>query len=123
LAVGFPWIFPILTGLIDLLLVYIVLDLWLGGTVVVAGNGAIRARHSLLGVSRSRTLYAGEIAAIDLPINMQTQGRYGRPYYQVRARRTNGRKVSLGDGIRNKRHAEWLADQMRTAVGVRRSPR
>jgi hypothetical protein len=119
LYIGFPWIFAILTGLVDLLLVYVVLDLWLGATVVVAGNGALRARHTLLGMSSSRALYAGEIAAIDLHINMQTQGRYGTPYYQVRARLTNGRKVSLGDGIRNKRHAEWLAAQMRAAVGMK----
>jgi hypothetical protein len=119
LYIGFPWIFPILTGLVDLLLVYIVLDLWLGATVVVAGNGTLRARHTLLGVGASRTLFKGEVASIDLHINMQTQGRYGTPYYEVRARLTSGRKVSLGDGIRNKRHAEWLAAQMRASIGLK----
>jgi len=65
--------------------------------------------------------YAAEIASIDLHINMQTQGRYGTPYYQVRARLKSGRKASLGDGIRNKRHAEWLAAQMRAAIGMRQA--
>jgi len=116
---GFPWIFRILTGLVDLLLVYIVLDLWLGATVVVAGNGTLRARHTLLGVGASRTLFKGEVASIDLHINMQTQGRYGTPYYEVYARLTNGRRVSLGDGVRNKRHAEWLAAQMRASIGLK----
>jgi len=115
---SFPWIFRILTGLVDLLLVYVVIDLWLGTTVVVAGNGTLRVRHTVLGAGSTRTLHAAEIASIDLHINMQTQGRYGTPYYEVRARLTNGRKVSLGDGIRNKRHAEWLAAQMRASIGV-----
>ena len=94
---GFPWFFRIVTGLVDLLLVYVVIDLWLGATVVIAGNGTVRVRHSVLGAGRARTLAAAEIASIDLPINMQTQGRYGTPYYEVRARLTNGRKVSLGE--------------------------
>jgi hypothetical protein len=116
---GFPWIFPIVTGLVDLLLVYIVIDLWLGASVVVAGNGTLRVRHTVLGAGARRTLHAAEIASIDLHINMQTQGRYGTPYYELRARLKSGRKASLGDGIRDKRHAEWLAAQMRAAIGLK----
>jgi hypothetical protein len=116
---GFPWFFQILTGLVDLLLVYVVIDLWLGVTNVVAANGALHVRHSVLGAGRQRALPAADIAGIDLHINMQTQGRYGTPYYQVRARLKNGRTAGLADGIRNKRHAEWLAAQMRAAIGLR----
>jgi hypothetical protein len=116
---GFPWIFPILTGLIDLLLVYVVLDLCLGTTVVAAGNGTLRVRRTMLGAGRVRTLAAAEIASIDLHISMQTQGRYGTPYYDLRARLKSGRKVTLGSGVRNKRHAEWLVSQMRAAIGLK----
>jgi hypothetical protein len=119
LYLGFPWIFPILTGLVDLFLVYVVIDLWLGVTVVIAGNGTLRVRHTILGAGGTRTLSAAEIAAIELHISMQTQGRYGTPYYEVRARLRSGRKASLGSGVRDKRHAEWLAAQMRAAIGVK----
>jgi hypothetical protein len=118
-SLGFPWIFPILTGLIDLLLIYSALELWLGMSVVTAGHGALRVRHSLLGIGGTRVIPAADIAAIELHISMQTQGRHGTPYYQVRARLASGRKASLGSGIRNKRHAEWLAAQMRAAIGVK----
>ena len=74
---------------------------------------------TLLGAGARRTLAAAEIASIDLHINMQTQGRFGTPYYEVRARLKNGRVASLGDGIRNKRHAEWLAAQMRASIGLK----
>jgi len=116
---GFPWFFRIVTGVVDLLLVHVVIDLWLGATVVIAGNGTLRVRHAVLGAGRSRTLRAADIASIDLHINMQTQGRFGTPYYEVRARLKNGRVASLGDGIRNKRHAEWLAAQMRASIGLK----
>ena len=115
----FPWIFPILTGLVDLLLVYVVVDLWLGKTVVTAGNGMLRVRHTVLGAGGSRLLAAAEIASIDLHISMQTQGRYGTPYYELRARLKTGRTVTLGSGVANKRHAEWLAAQMRDAIGLK----
>ena len=117
---GFPWFFRIVTALVDLLLLSVVIDLWLGVTVVVAGNGTLRVRHTVLGLGNTRTLYAAEIASIELHINMQTQGRYGTPYYEVRATLKSGRKSNLGDGIGNKRHAEWLAEQMRNSIGLRR---
>jgi hypothetical protein len=116
---GFPWIFPFFTALVDLLLLYVTVELWLGTTSILAGNGELRVRHTLLGCGSSRTLFGGEIAAIDLHIGMQTQGRYGTPYYDVRARLKSGRKVTLGSGVRNKRHAEWLAAQMRAAANVK----
>jgi hypothetical protein len=50
---------------------------------------------------------------------MQTQGRFGTPYYEVRAGSRTARRLSLGDGIRNKRHAEWLAAQMRASIGLK----
>jgi len=76
-------------------------------------------RHSVLGAGGSRTLTAAEIATIELHISMQTQGRYGTPYYEIRARLRSGRKASLGSGVRNKRHAEWLAAQMRASIGLK----
>jgi hypothetical protein len=117
--VGFPWIFPIVTGLFDLLLLYIAIDLWLGVTTVTAGTGALRVRHTLLGMGGTRVIDAADVAAIELHISMQTQGRHGTPYYQVRARLKNGRKASLGGSVRNKRHAEWLAAQMRSSIGMK----
>jgi hypothetical protein len=116
---GFPLIFPIVTGLFDLLLIYIVIDLWLGATVVTTAAGTLRVRRSVVGSGSIRTVAAAEIARIELHIAMQTQGRFGTPYYDVRARLKNGRKVTLGTGIRNKRHAEWLADRIGGAIGVR----
>ena len=114
--VGFPWIFPIVTGLFDLLLLAIVFDLWLGTTVMTVADCTARRRHGLVGFGRTRTIAGAEIARIELNISMQTSGRYGTPYYDVRAVLTNGRKASLADGIRSKRHAEWIAAELRARL-------
>jgi hypothetical protein len=107
------------TGLFELLLAFITLELWLGTTTVTAAAGQLRVRHTLLGIGGTRVIAAAEVASIELHIGMQTQGRYGTPYYDVRARLKSGRKRTLGSGVRNKRHAEWLAAQMRAAVGLK----
>jgi hypothetical protein len=118
---GVPWIFPIVTGLFDLLLVWIVTSLWFGTTTVNASAGEVRVRRSTLGLGGTRTVAAADVAALELHIGMQTQGRFGTPYYDVRARLKNGRKVTLGSGVRNKRHAEWLADRIASAAGIKRA--
>ena len=116
---GFPWFFPIVTGLFDLLLGFITLELWLGTTTVTAAAGELRVHHTLLGIGGTRVIAAADVASIELHIGMQTQGRYGTPYYDLRARLKSGRKRTLGSGVRNKRHAEWLAAQTRAAVGIK----
>lgn len=116
---GFPWFFPIVTGLFDLLLAFITLELWLGTTTVTAAAGELRVRHTLLGIGGTRVIAAADVASIELHIGMQTQGRYGTPYYDLRARLKSGRKQTLGSGVRNKRHAEWLAAQMRASIGLK----
>jgi hypothetical protein len=55
---------------------------------------------------------------IEVHISMQTTGRSGTPYYEIRATTGSGRRRSLGSGIRNKAHAESLAHEMRAAIGL-----
>ena len=118
-TLGFPWLFPIVTGLFELLLIAIVADLWFGATTVTIGAGVVRRRHTILGLGATRAIPVADIVQIELPITMQTSGRSGTPYYELRAKRTSGRKLSLGGGIRDKRQAEWLAAEMRAAIGLR----
>jgi hypothetical protein len=117
IALDAPVIFPLVTGLFELLLLVIVTDLWLGTTTVTINPRTIRCRHTIAGIGATRVMAPSEISKIDLHISMQTTGRSGTPYYEIRATKRNGRRGSLGSGIRNKAHAEWLAREMRTAVG------
>ena len=51
-------------------------------------------------------------------VSMQTSGRSGTPYYEIRATTRAGRRHALGNGISKKAHAEWLANDMRSAIGL-----
>jgi len=115
----FPWIFIVVTALVEMLMLFIIADLWCGSTTVIIGSGAVQRRRSLLGIGAWRTIPFADISSVILNISMQTTGRAGTPYYEIRAMLKNGRRCALGDGIRKKRHAEWLASQMRTAIGLK----
>ena len=118
IAIDAPVLFPLLTGLFELLLLVIAADLWLGTTTVTVGPHTVRCRQAIAGLGTTRVIAATDIVKIALHISMQTTGRSGTPYYEIRATTGAGRHRSLGSGIRNKAHAEWLAQEMRSAIGL-----
>jgi hypothetical protein len=119
IAIDAPLLFPLLTGLFELLLLVIAADLWLGTTTVTVGPHTVKCRQAIAGVGTTRAIASTDIVKFDLHISMQTTGRSGTPYYEIRATTGAGRHRSLGSGIRTKAHAEWLAQEMRSAIGLR----
>jgi len=117
-ALEFPRIFVVATGLVELLLLLIVADLWCGSITVTIGVGTVRRRHGLFGFGGTRVIPCQNIKSLDLHIGMQSSGRSGIPYYDLRAQFHAGKHKHLGDGIRNKRHAEWLIERMRQEIGL-----
>jgi hypothetical protein len=117
-ALDFPWIFVVATAGFELLLLYIVLDGWFGTTTVTIGSDSVRRRTTLLGMGSTRSIPNRSITRLDLHISMQSTGRSGTPYYELRATLDTGKRKHLGSGIRNKRYAEWLADRMRSEIGL-----
>ncbi len=118
---GAPIIFPIVTALVGVLLVWGSLSLWFGVTRVRVEYGSLRIKSGLFGLGRERTYAASEIAKIEPRIGMQ----WGTtPYYDIRVTLTGGsaqpaRRRSrtaahrtAGGNIRDKREAEALAAAM-----------
>jgi hypothetical protein len=110
---GAPIVFPIVFGLFAVLLVWLVLDQWLGVSRVTAGDGAVSVASGLVTASRERRLPAGEVAEVITRIGMQAGG---TPYYDVVVVRRDGKKMVAGRGIRDKREAEWVARLIRAGV-------
>ncbi|MSO20399.1 MAG: hypothetical protein EXQ56_08025 [Acidobacteria bacterium] len=119
IVLKFPWFFRVITGVFELLLILIMIDLWLGTTTLTVGGGMVRTLRTVLGLGWRNAIPFENITKFDLHINMQTSGRRGTPYYALRATLLNGRHRTLVSGIRDKRQAEWLAAQMRSAIGLR----
>jgi len=113
---GAPIVFPLVFGLFAVLLIWAVLDQWLGVSRVRAGDGTVSVASGLVTAGRERRLAAGQVAAVTTRIGMQAGG---TPYYDVVVVRRDGRKVVAGRSIRDKREAEWVAGLIREGVAPR----
>jgi len=110
---GAPLLFPIVFGLFALLMLWVVVDLWLGTTRVVASAAGLEITSGLLGIGRTRSVATDQIAEIDLKIRMQ-MGK--RPYYDIIVRTRSGKRIPAGRVIRDKAEADWLVERIRFAL-------
>jgi hypothetical protein len=109
-----PIAFPIVTGLIGLLILVGVLDLWLEVSRVRVDAGTLTWAKGYLFPGRERTVDGSEIADVIASIGMQAGTTV---YYDVAVVRKNGKKIKVGRSVRDKREAEWLAGTIKSALG------
>jgi hypothetical protein len=111
-----PVIFPIVFGLFTLLFGFIWLSLLAGKRVIIEHKQAT-VRTTLLGFTTSeRNVAAAEIQAIAMKIGMQTGEKV---FYDLHFISRNGRKIGAGGMIRNKREAEWIAEEMKRLLNLK----
>jgi hypothetical protein len=114
-----PLLFPVVSGLFGVLLVYGTLEIWLGTSRVTVAGSTIAVAAGYFYPRKERIFAASEIADISTTIGMQAGS---RPYYDVVILRKNGKKVVAGRSMRDKREAEWLAATMKSALGLQSKP-
>jgi hypothetical protein len=112
---GAPLVFPIVFGIFELLLVWGTLQIWLGVSRVTLDAETLAVASGYVYPGRERRLAAREIADVTTAIGMQAGP---TPYYDVVILRKDGKKVTAGRSIRNKREAEWLAVTIKGALGL-----
>jgi hypothetical protein len=110
-----PLIFPIVFGLFGVLLVYVMLEIWLGVSRVTMDAGFVTVASGYLSPGTERRISASEVAEVSTAIGMQAGT---TPYYDIVIRRMDGKKVIAGRAVRNKREAEWLAAMIRKELGA-----
>jgi hypothetical protein len=113
-----PFIFPLVFGFFSVLLIYITVQLWLGTTRVVIGGSGLTVQSGLLGVGKVRQIALAEIASISDRIAAQQGGSSGTAYYDIELTLQDGKKVTLGHTVRDKRETEWLVAEMGRLAGV-----
>jgi hypothetical protein len=112
---GVPTVFPVIFGLLGLLILVGVLDLWMGVYRVPGDAGTLTVATGYLYPGRERSIPASDIADVVSMMGMRS-GRV--PYYDIVILRKNGKKIRAGRAVRDKREAEWLAGIIRNALGV-----
>jgi hypothetical protein len=110
---GAPIIFPIVFSLFGILILLLTLDAWLKVTRVTVEPGSITVASGYFTTGAGKTIDSREIADVTPTSTMQGGG---TAYYDVTIVRKDGKKVSAGSGIRDKREAEWLAATLKGSL-------
>lgn len=114
-ALHVPLIFVLGWGFFEVILGLILLSL-LAAVRVRVGDGAVTIEKSLAGlVYSSRRIAAGEISGVTSVAGMTVDNTV---YNQLRISYSGNRSFDFADGIRDKREADWLADQIGQRLGL-----
>ena len=113
ISFGAPTLLVVVFVCFGLLVLWGVLELWLRVTRVTADAGTVVLASGYLAPARERSIPMGEIADVKTRIGMQAGGTV---YYDLVLVRANGRSVTAGHSIRDKREAEWLAATLKQAL-------
>jgi hypothetical protein len=112
-AADAPWLFLVVFGLFELLLVVGVLQFWFGVSRVAADRVQVTVAQGYLFPGRERTIPTGQIANVITKIGMQAGS---TPYYDVVLVRKGGKPVIAGRYVREKREAEWVVQTLKAAL-------
>ena len=106
---GAPILFPILFGLFAVLIFLGVLDLWLWSSMTEVRYGTLRVRTGLFGIGKTWTYAVDQIQTIKAESGMQSGNRL---YYMLRLYTTDGKKHTLGKGLRNQSDANRIVEML-----------
>jgi len=103
-------------GLLDFFLIVAVIRSALSATRIVAGNGAISWRRSVLGIGKTHELQISQVDSILASTSLQ-QG--SSTLYSVILKSKSGKKITLVDDIESRQEARWIVWQIEKRAGLR----
>ena len=114
IRLGAPFIFPVIFGLIDILLVACLLDMLFWSNRVEATRELVTAYGGILGIGPTRVIPSADVASFDVARGMQSGNKL---YYSLKVKTQTGRTYTLGKRVGSKRQAEALTDRLYAATG------
>jgi hypothetical protein len=102
-------------GLLDFFLILAVIRSALSATRIVAGNGVISWRRSVLGFGKTHEMQISDVDAILASTSIQ-QG--SSTLYSVILKSKSGKKYTLVDDIESRQEARWIVWQIEKRAGL-----
>ncbi|MFW6303254.1 MAG: hypothetical protein ACOC2L_01415, partial [Candidatus Sumerlaeota bacterium] len=112
-SLGAPFFFTLIFGLIDIVLLYGMLHVWLFTSRVETARGRMKVASGMLVPASSSEFAADDIKDIDLHQSM-TSG--SKVFYSLQARLGSGKKVLLARYIDNRRMGKTLIDEIQREI-------
>jgi hypothetical protein len=108
-----PFIFPLIFGAIDLLMVVFTVDLWFRRSRVVATPSQVLIETAWLGFKKQQTLKVAEVTSIATDVGSSAGH---TAYYDLKIRTRDGRYFTAAKSLGSKPETDWLVRQMVAAV-------
>jgi FtsH-binding integral membrane protein len=108
-----PFLFPLVFGVMDLLMAAFVFDLWFRRSRVVVGSESVTIQKAWLAFKKEQRFQAGEIKDITSEIGA-TAGHAA--YHDLKIRTRAGRQITAASNLASKPEADWLVRQMSAAL-------
>lgn len=107
-----------IVGILDFFLILASIHATLLSTRILAGNGMISWRRSVLGIGFSRQVQIPEVESILPATSMQQASSSGSTLYSLRLRTKNGKSHTLADDIESRQEARWIVSQIEKRTGL-----
>ncbi len=112
---GAPMPLVVIFGVMDMVVFAVVFGLWFAAARITVDRSAVTVTKIVLGWRRQKVVPVADITGFRTVIGM-TSG--AAAYYSIHLALRNGRSVTLGSSIKDKREAEWLAAEMSRCAGI-----
>jgi hypothetical protein len=109
----------VIVGLLDFFLLLAAIHAALSATRIVAGNGAISWRRSVLGMGSSHTIQVSDVDSILASTSIQQASSSGSTLYSLSLKSKSGKTYTLVDDIESRQEARWIVSQIEKRVGLR----
>jgi len=106
--------FEIVFTMVDVLIFFGCLNLWLKSSRVTIDSSGVRAVNRWFIFSRARNFSAGDIGGVETKIGM-TSG--NQAFYCLQLALRAGKNTTVASGIASKPEADWLVQEMTKALG------
>jgi hypothetical protein len=115
-----PWLFAVVFGSTDIILILATLHVFLGTARIRVGNGEIVSTKKTLGIGSAKRWPISQVASI-LPVTsgQTTAGSQGDAQYAIRLLTNDGRRYSLADEISSRQEARWIVSQIESLAGLK----